>query len=296
MDPQQRDDEDRWESSRRRHHFHTGASIVLAALIIGLAWYAYPMLKRQDASVADLRQQIHDRLKLMEDQAADTSSTQQSLRAEANKLGRDLRSRIDAVSRRASQAAQDAYNKLEARLDFETRKLDAEIKTRNDGVSGLTERVSTLESSHAADQTQIAQLKQELNQVREQADQRANQEARQLDENRTSAAQQMATLKRDQDRDRRSATTTSNTVADISGKLAVDKITFEANKNRNSELADGISLYVNGTDVAYRRVSGWMWIASEHRNIWLRPERAGAGDFLRLPGRPEAGVGHHGCE
>lgn len=279
MDPvQKRDDDERWESSRRRHHFHTGATIVLAVLIVGLAWYAYPMLKRQDASVADLRQQIRDRLKQLEDRTADTSSSQQSLRDQADKLSKDLRARLDAAGRRASQAAQDAYGKLQGRLDTETHKLDAEIKARYDGVTDLSGRVSSLESSHAADQTQIAQLKQELNQVREQADRRASQEAtrleQKLEETQTDASEQLADLRRAQDRDRRSAAAVSNNVANISGKLAVDRITFEASKNHNSELADGISLYVSGTDVAYRRVSGWMWVAGEHRNIWLRGQSA----------------------
>jgi hypothetical protein len=239
-------------------------------VIAGLAWYSYPMLRRHDASLSELRGQLQAN-------AADTSSEQDSIRGDAARLGRDLRARIDAIGRRASQATENAYSRLEERLD-------AEIKSRTQGVTNLTDRVSNLEASRAADQTELAQLKQELSQARQEASvldqdsRRASQQAEQqssaleqvrseLEDHQLGADQQLAALKRDQDRDRRE-------VAAISTKLAVVKIPFEAGTNHDSELTDGISLYVSGTDVAYRRVSGWMWVASEHRNIWLRGQSA----------------------
>jgi hypothetical protein len=245
--------------------------IVLAIAVIGLAWYAYPQFKRQDASLQELRDQMRDRIQQVEQKASSTSSEENSLRGDAAKLGRDLRARIDAIGSRARQAADDAYNRLEARLD-------AEIKSRTDGVTNLTERVMNLESSRAADQTQIAQLNQQLNQVRTEADQRAVEEAQRqaneldqmrhaIEENQTGAEQRIAELQQDAERNRRD-------VAGISNKLAVEKIPFEAGTNHTSEVADGITLHVSGTDPAYRRVSGWMWVASEHRDIWLRAQEA----------------------
>jgi hypothetical protein len=272
VEPEQRhEDEDRWKSSRRHHHWLTGFLLVLAMVIAGLAWYAYPMFRRQDASLGELRDQIRDRISQVQAKAAHTSSEQASLRGDAAKLGRDLRARIDAIGRRASQATEDAYTRLEARLD-------AEVKSRTQGVTNLTDRVSNLEASRAADQSELAQLKQELNQARQEANDHTSRQAEQqsnelaqvtseLEDHQLGADQQMVALKRDQDRDRRE-------VAGIANKLAVEKIPFEAGTNHSSELTDGISLYVSGTDVAYRRVSGWMWVASEHRNIWLREQSA----------------------
>src|SRR5580693_286554 len=92
--------EERWERSRRHHHFLTGSLVVLAMVIAGLAWYAYPMLKRQDASMGQLRQEIRDRINQVQAKATDTSSEQDSIRGDAAKLGRDLRARIDALGRR----------------------------------------------------------------------------------------------------------------------------------------------------------------------------------------------------
>lgn len=212
MEPVEKREVDDDDSRIHRQHSLLGAlCIVLTIAVIGLAWYAYPQFKRQDASLKDLRDQTRDRIQQVEQKT--TSS------------GEGLRARIDAVGRRAGQAAEDTYKRLEARLDA---RLDAEAKSRTESLTNLTLRVRDLESSRAADQAQIAELKQQL----------------------------------DQD------------VAGISNKLAVEKIPFEAGANHTTELTGGITLHVSGTDPAYRRVSGWMWVASEHRDIWLRGQDA----------------------
>src|SRR5580658_10147874 len=102
--------DERWAAAHRRGNFLTVICIVLAAVILGVALYAY---------VTPSRQQMAD-------------------------FGRNLRARIENVSKQASQSAEDAYNRL----------------------ANVTQRVSRLESSREADQVQIAQLKQDLNQVR----------------------------------------------------------------------------------------------------------------------------------
>ncbi len=268
MDPvQQRDDEERWERSQRHHRFLAATCILLIAVVAALVWYSYPRFKQQAASIAQISDQIRDQIR----QTADTSSAQNSLRGEAGKLGQELRARIDSVGKRASQVADDTYRKLEARLDDE-------IKSRTDGAVKLDARVSQIESSQAADQTQIAQLKQDLNQARQEASDRAARDSArhsadveqvrsEVEDIRNGSTQEIAALRRDQDRNRQD-------VASISNKLAVEKVPFEAGKDHNTELAEGISLYVSGTDVRYRRVNGWMWVPSEHRNLWLRDQSA----------------------
>ena len=54
----------------------------------------------------------------------------------------------------------------------------------------------------------------------------------------------------------------------------IRRVDFEVDKGRNVELAPGISLEISGTDVAYRRVSGWMWVLPDRRTIWLRGQGA----------------------
>jgi len=206
--------DERWAAAHRRGNLLTGICIVLAAVILGVALYAY---------LTPRRQQVAD-------------------------FGRSLRARIENVSKQASRSAEDAYNRL----------------------ANVTERVSRLESSRDADQTQIAQLKQEVNQVRDAEHQHSDdltQVRRQMEADRFDESQQFAALIRDQDRDRQN-------IDAISNQIGTRKIPFEATKNNGRDVADGISLNIENTDTEYRRVSGWIWIASDRRTLWLQDQAA----------------------
>jgi sortase A len=55
---------------------------------------------------------------------------------------------------------------------------------------------------------------------------------------------------------------------------AVRKVTFSVSTNHSRELAPGISFGLTGTDAAYHRVNGWMWVMPDRRTIWLRDQSA----------------------
>jgi|SRR5579862_2758895 hypothetical protein len=251
--------QERWAAAHRRGKFLTGICIVLAAVIVGAAWYEYPILQRHDTSLHNLSQRLTRsvdsmgaRLKGAEAKAADSSRTQQSLREQVNGLGRNLRARIENVSKQASQSAEDAYNRL----------------------ANVAERVSHLESSREADQVQIAQLRQDVNQVRDAEQQAAVQQSgdlalvrRQMEADRFDVNQQFAAVLRDRDQDRQN-------IDAIANQIEVRKIPFEATKNNGRDVGDGISLNIENTDTEYRRVSGWIWIASDRRTLWLKDQGA----------------------
>ncbi len=212
-------------------------------VLIGVVWSTYPVVRQHDASLREIPKlkdavnTLRASAKHAEERAADASKVRaQELRDEAAKLSRDLRVHAQEAEKRASASAQAAYASLEARLD-------GEKKNRTQGIAELKDRVSGLESERAADKTQIAQLSQEVHELH--------------DQTVTNSAQEQ------------------NRLADLSESLkgrpaGIQRIPFEAAKDRDSELGDGIYLHVNDTDVPYGRVSGWMWLASDGRLIWLR--------------------------
>ena len=169
-------------------------------------------------------------------------------RQQAADFGRTLRDRIESVSKRASQSTEDAYHKL----------------------ANVKDRVSNLESSRQSEGNQISQLKRDVQQVREAEQQQSGELAqvrRQMETDRFDENQQFAALMRDQDRDRQKYDA-------ISSQVAVRKIPFEATKDNGRDVGDGISLNIESTDPEYNRVSGWIWIASDRRTIWLRDQDA----------------------
>jgi hypothetical protein len=256
-----------------RHPVLTGVSVLLIAALAGVAWYTVPALKRHNVSLLDLPHltqtldSFGDRLKQAEAKLSDSSTDQQSLRGEVAKLRQTLRDKLDAVSKEGGQTAAEVYGKIQDQLE-------PTLKAQSDGLQKVQERVSDLEASHAADRAEIARLQQELSQVGDQAAQLAAQRSndvaqihRQLDENQSGAAGQIADLKHEQDLERKN-------VDAMAEGMAVRKVPFEAAKSRQQDLGEGIALYVSGTDPSYRRYSGWMWVAEDRRNIWLHNQGA----------------------
>src|SRR3974390_1032251 len=93
------EDDDRWLRTRRRYHILGGLCAILALMIAGAAWYAYPILKRHDSSLAQLvhTQQALDKidgsLQEQRSNAVGWSKDQQQLRDQVTRVGQEMRSR-----------------------------------------------------------------------------------------------------------------------------------------------------------------------------------------------------------
>jgi len=275
-DPQKHEsDGERFPAEATRHrYFRTATCILIVCAIGAAAWLAYPALKQEYASlaavpavaqaVATLRAEVHE----AEQKAAEASPAQQSaLRAEADRLAREVLARMEAATRRASDSAQEAYNQLQQRVE-------TEIQNSANRLESLSARLSTLESSfeseREAHQTQLAELRQEVGQLREQASEQSEQMAKlrgEVEQASSGATEQITSVRRDEDRDHRD-------IEALTGRISMEKIPFEATRHHDTEVGDGISLYVSSADVEYRRISGWMWLASDGRTIWLRNQGA----------------------
>jgi hypothetical protein len=234
-------------------------------MIAGAAWYVYPILKRHDSSLAQLihTQQALDKIggNLQQQQqrkVAEWSNDQEHLQDQVTRLGREMRSRIEAVRKETSQTGESLFHTVQAQID---RQLEA-MKTR----------VAALESSRDADKAQIAALEERLGQVRDEVgeqDRQLSEVRRQMEnQNRDAGIEsRLASLRESEQRDRQS-------VEAITNRLAVRRIDFEVTKGHSRELAPGISLGITRTEVAFRRVSGWMWVLPDRRTIWLRQQGA----------------------
>jgi predicted secreted Zn-dependent protease len=90
----------RWERSRRHHRALTAFLILLAAGLVAVAWYAYPILGRHDSllsqiptTLTDLRKDLSnlgDQAKSTDTKVADWGTRQEELRGQLNKARGDL--------------------------------------------------------------------------------------------------------------------------------------------------------------------------------------------------------------
>ena len=251
----------RWERTQRRHRISTAVLVLPVAVLVGAAWYAYPILKRHDGtlsqipqSLTDLRKDVSelgDRARAADAKVDDWSSRQEDLRGQLNKARGDLMARIDSAKKQASDASAALIER--ARNDFATQ------------VDSIKTQLAKLETSRASDREQIAQLQEELIHIRNQMNQQGQELAAvqgRVSQNAASTSQEFAAVKSTQQQDRHDF----DAYAD---KFAVKRVDFEVTKNHQSTVAPGISVQVNSTDVAYQRLNGSV-LASDGRTIWLR--------------------------
>ena len=252
------EDEERWASSRRRHRLLTAVVIILAAAIAAAAWYAYPLLRNQGvlmtkfSGIGSIVNTMGNDIKNANSKLADLSKNHDELQARMDKLSSDVRARLDAAKKQTSDATAALMSRVESEVDSQT--------------SALGLRLANLESSRASEQDRIGGLQQELDRVRADVARQSEELAaarRQMNSTNAATEHQLADLQLGERRDR-------SDVDQIANSLAVESVRFEASKGRMQELATGISLKLTGTDVANRRVNGWMWLTSDRRTIWLR--------------------------
>ncbi len=257
-DRNDREMEERWEAAGRRHRAFSILGAVLALAIIGLIWYAYPALNRHElavgrfAGVQQVVDTLGDQMKTVDTKIGNWTSDQQNLRDQVAKLGHQMETRMQAVRKQARETSEELFHHVQAQIDSR--------------MQGMQNRLAHLESASDTEQTQIASMQHELSQVRSEMAKQGeelNAVRHDIDQSGASHEQRLASLNELEQRDR-------HDVDSIAQKLAVQRVGFEVTKNHSQELAPGISLGITGTDVMYRRASGWMWVMPDRRTIWLR--------------------------
>jgi hypothetical protein len=255
----------RWESTRRRHRFFATSIVILLLAVAGLAWITFPELQRHNLSLAQLpvvQQSVlamGDQLRASDASVADWSARQEDLRGKVDKTTRDLRNRIEAARKQAGEATVAMFERVQSQLANQ--------------IDGVKTRLAKLESSSESDQARIASLQRELTQVRGEMAAQAGQFSQQLasvrsqvDQNASASERQTASLQETRLRDRRDFDA-------LDHRIAMKRVDFEVTKKHSRQLAPGISLGVDGTDVSGQRVNGWLWFMPEKKTVWLRQQR-----------------------
>jgi chaperonin cofactor prefoldin len=182
----------------------------------------------------------------------DWSSRQEEMRGQLNKARGELTARIDSARKQASDASVALLERVRN-----------EVGTQMDAVKT---QLARLETSRESDREQVAKLQQELAQVQGQLQQQGQELASvhgQVDQHAASSDREIAAVKTTQQRDR-------GDFDAYTDKFAVKRVDFEVTKKHGTQVAPGISLQVDGTNVSYQRVDGSILVIPERRTVFLR--------------------------
>jgi hypothetical protein len=262
--------EEQLASVRRRQRFFGVLLVLWMAGAAASVWIAYPVLRQHQISLSELPglatglRTLDGALKAQDSKIADDAADQKDSSARVDTLGRNLRSSIESARKAASDATSAWIHRIEVQLGGE--------------IDGVKTQLAAAESARESDHARLAALQTELAEVRGDIARQTTELSAELETVRTQAANErarsnastetvLAGLRQSQDRNRREVDT-------LAEKLALERVPFEAAKFRDTELAPGVTLYVNKVDVPLHRVSGWIWMLPDRRTIWLRGEGA----------------------
>ena len=235
---------------------------ILAAAAAGLCWYGYPYALQQKSLADDfpaVRKSVAtfgDRMGKAESDLRQWYGDQQALRERVAKLESGAGDKLRALRDQSRDFAENVYHRAIEEMDRRAEHVE--------------QRLSQVEASQESGQSQLARLETDLSGIRQQIAAQSSQLA---------AAEQSAVQAREALEQRAAATdekleSSQGEISRLARSVDRRKVDFELTTNRSEELAPGISICVTGTDVAYRRVKGWLWIMPDRKTIWLRDQPA----------------------
>jgi hypothetical protein len=161
--------------------------------------------------------------------------------------------KLGFAQKQASESAQVVMSRLRGELESRLGNMDsrvAEIETKAEQDSA---RVVAL-------QTELARVRGELQQQQsriEMAEGNSRQDKEYLDS-------RINDVQSDSERG----------LGEFVRSLETRRVDFEISKGHSQQIVEGVSIGVEKTSPAYRRVSGWLWIMPDRKTVWLRDQNA----------------------
>lgn len=221
----------------------TAIAVLAVALAVALT-YGYSVISRQNTELMWLSKRtssvatMPDRVNSLETLLNRSNVRQAMLAARVQNMDSDLRSGLDQVSLRAAGMAANIRQSADRDLNQRAAALNAEI-----GQIAARQRTQL---------GLISQLKSEL----------ANTQL-ELASARTEYAHELAALHEQQVSSRQA-------IYSLNNVLSTDQVVFEAEKNHDAEIAQGIALHLTGTDMAHQKFRGWIQVEGGRHTIWVR--------------------------
>lgn len=236
------------------------SAVVVLLALLGFGGYKYgrPMLEQHRdllSSVPHLEESfaaVDQRVKAAEDKLQSLAADRDGFATRMAKLEKKVSLNLQSARKQTQELIAQAQQRMQAEMDRRSQAVDA--------------RLSSIESGQEAENLRLAKLQSELANAREQISSQSRQISvlqQETGRNMDQVGRHLARLDGENQQDRRN-------LDSVSAQVERKRIDFEASKNHLSELAPGVELEITHTDVANRRVDGWLWLLPDRRTVWVR--------------------------
>ncbi len=245
-----------------RKHTYLAWTALIVALLAGLGWFGLPLLsdrqavRREIPAVQNSLLALGKRVNGAEQDLRDWYARQKQLQADVSSLRKSVDAKLQASRRQAQEFAEILYRRASVEMENRTGRMEKQL-------AGLQSAEETEAANVAAVQSQLAQLRNEADRLTAQIA-ASDQNDR---SNREGLGRRLAGI------DVR-AENTEGEMHRFIRSVEPQRIDFEIAAHRSRELAEGISVCVTDTDIARRRVNGWIWVMPDRRSIFLRGQGA----------------------
>ena len=219
----------------------------LAVLAVGLAVavaYGYSVISKQNAQLTWVSGRMsslgamHDRVESLETLLNRSEVRQAMLTARVQNMDSDWRSGLDEVRLRAAGLVANARQSVDRDLSQRAANINSKIGEMTNQEQTQLAHIAQLESQLAETRRELASAKEEY--MRNQAVFRQQQISNQRE------------------------------IYSLNNALSTDQVDFEAEKNHDAEIAQGVALHLTGTDRAHQKFRGWIQFEGGRRTIWVR--------------------------
>lgn len=217
------------------------AIVVLAAALVGLGAYGYLTVNKHNIHLAELPG-MQESLNLAGERLDAAEATLGSWSANWEQLEarlKNLQGRISNTRAQARKDAQELVAQLQTRMREETQ---AQLQERD---AAIDARLGAMESAQDAQAAGLAQLRQDVSQVRRDAGQ-------DLGSLQAQVVEQEGNLNA------------------LEQSLARRRVDFELAKGNTQEVTPGVAVHIADTDHRFQRVKGWLWLMPDRRTIFVR--------------------------
>lgn len=232
------------------------AAVLVIASVIGIAWWGYPLMTKHDGLSKPLTGQaaadpLGDRLSAVEQKWNSWAKEKAGMM--------DL---IAEVQKSMSSNVRRARSEATALVEGVKRDVAQSLGAIQSRLTGVESAQNETRETIASLQSDLASARRDLDAVREMNTELAGQ-LRQNEQVQQSTQTEVAEVKSrvmsHQDR-----------IGDLSYQVQRRRIDFEVVRDRTDEVASGLYLTINRTDVRRQQVNGWLQIAADGRIVWLR--------------------------